>query len=262
MNQHRSRLGVIDIYRQSLKPADSLFNLYFARPLAAVFVFLLYRTPITPNQVTFLASLVMLVAMAVLIFVEGFWGLWLGVIGLELSYVLDCVDGQLARINKQSSEVGASLDFMMDEIKAYWVISAVSIRLYLYEAPLINESTSSALLVGIATLVAFATAISLTRFRRSAEYAHATGQARIQHGQSAGEGKGSGPLWPIKVLARLISQYPTSFPIFAYFNALDIFLYSYGILHILYAGQATLSIFLALALPSSHTSSSSSQQEG
>ena len=32
------------IYRQSLKPADSYFNLYLARPLAAPFVALFART--------------------------------------------------------------------------------------------------------------------------------------------------------------------------------------------------------------------------
>jgi phosphatidylglycerophosphate synthase len=255
-------LSIKEIYRQSLKPADSWFNLYIARPLAAPIVAMLYRTPVTPNQVTFFATLIMLAAMITLMIIPGKWGLCLGVIGLEFSYILDCVDGQLARIKKQSSEVGGLLDFMMDEIKAYLMIAAVSIRLYCFEEPLVAEYSVSALMIGMATLLAFASAISLTRFRRSAEYANATGQARVHHGQSAGEGRGSGPLWPIKMLARLISQYPTSFPIFAYFHALDIFLYSYGILHILYAGQATLSIFLALALPSSQTSASSSLEEG
>ena len=262
MTDQSHTLSIKEIYQQSLKPADSWFNLYIARPLAAPIVALLYRTSITPNQVTFMATLVMLASMITLMIVPGVWGLWVGVIGLEFSYVLDCVDGHLARIKKQSSEVGGLLDFMMDEIKAYLMIAAVSIRLYCFDAPLIADHSESALMVGIATLLAFASAISLTRFRRSVEYANATGQARIHHGQSAGEGKGSGPLWPIKVFARLVSQYPTSFPIFAYFNALDIFLYSYGILHILYAGQATLSIFLALALPSSQTSASSSLEEG
>jgi phosphatidylglycerophosphate synthase len=35
---------------------------------------------------------------------------------LELSYILDCTDGQLARLKHQTSPVGAHLDFLMDEL--------------------------------------------------------------------------------------------------------------------------------------------------
>src|SRR5204863_2198561 len=42
-----------DIYRRTRKPNDILWNRFVARPLAAVLVVPLARTPITPNQVTF-----------------------------------------------------------------------------------------------------------------------------------------------------------------------------------------------------------------
>ena len=238
------------LYRQSLKPSDSLFNLYFARPLAAPIVALLVKTPITPNQVTFISTVVMMIAMATLAFIAGPLGLWVGVIGLEFSYILDCVDGQLARVTGKTSEVGGSLDFMMDELKAYFLIAAISFRWTLFDtSPGPDDSLLcglSPLGVGVLTMMAFASAMSLTRFIRSPEYASATGQVQIKHGQSAGEGRSGGPLWPVKTAARLISQYPTTLPLFAFFDALDIFLYSYGILHILYAGQAGLGIFIKL----------------
>ena len=50
---------------------------------------------------------------------------------IELSYVLDCVDGQLARLKGTSSPIGAHLDFLMDELKAFLLIAAVGIRLWL-----------------------------------------------------------------------------------------------------------------------------------
>ena len=249
--------GLVELYRQSLKPADSWFNTYFARVLAAPVVWLLARTPVTPNQVTFASTLVMGAALAALALMEGAAGLWVGVVGLELSYVLDCADGQLARVTGRTSEVGGALDFMMDELKAYLLVSAVALRLYLSPTPLWEGAAPEApLLVGLAALVAFASAISLTRFTRSPEYARATGTTPLKHGQAAGEGRAGGPLWPIKVAARLISQYPTTFPLFALFDALDIFLYSYGALHLLYAKQASLGVLIALAVraprPHSH----------
>lgn len=110
------------IYRESLKPADSLFNLYIARPPAAVIVAALAKTRVTPNQVTIISMLIQIAAAAVLIGVPGWVGLLIGVAGIELSYVFDCVDGQLARVTGRSSAVGGLFDFLMDELKAYVLI--------------------------------------------------------------------------------------------------------------------------------------------
>lgn len=266
--------GLVELYRQSLKPADSLFNTYIARVLAAPFVWLFARTPITPNQVTFLSTLVMALGMGALASVSGPWGLYLGLIGLELSYVFDCVDGQLARVTGRTSEVGASLDFMMDELKAYLLIAAIAARLFFFGPPLTGGDliasnlgldaplpAASALLLGLVTLVVFASAISLTRFTRSAEYAKATGVEQVKHGQAAGEGRSGGPLWPVKATIRLISQYPTTFPIFIFFDALDLFLYAYGAVHVLYVAQAGLGVLLKLARPTPSSATPTPQTE-
>lgn len=227
------------IYRESLKPADSLFNNYLARPLAAPAVHLLSKTRVTPNQVTFFSIVVMLLAVAAFIGFEGPLGLWLGVACVELSYILDCCDGQLARVTGRTSAVGASLDFLMDELKAYLLVAAISVRWALHDG-----GGHVALFAGIASLVVVGSALSLTKFVRSPEYAEATGTAQVQHGQSAGSR--SGPLWPIEALARLVSQYPTTLPLFALFGALHVFLYAYAAVHLLYVGRTTLVLLLRL----------------
>ena len=246
-----SSLSVTEIYKQSLKPADSKFNLYIARPLAAPIVAVCARTPITPNQITFMSTLIMIGALIGLVSIEGWLGLWVGLIGIELSYVFDCVDGQLARITGRTSEVGGLLDFMMDELKAYLLIAAITLRLYWFPmedgwATFDLMHSPWTLVGGLASVVIFASAISLTRFRRTPEYARATGRNQIKNGQASGEGKSGGPLWPIKVAARLISQYPTSIPFFMVFNRLDLFLYSYTLLHLLYAGVSFADLMLQL----------------
>jgi phosphatidylglycerophosphate synthase len=116
------------IYRESLKPADSLFNLYVARPPAAVVVAALARTRTTPNQVTFASIAIFVVAMVALAGLPGWAGLLAGVGLVELSYVFDCADGQLARLTKRSSPVGALLDFLMDELKAYLLVAGITVR--------------------------------------------------------------------------------------------------------------------------------------
>lgn len=260
--------GIWALYKQSLKTNDSKFNLYVARPLAAPLVYLFAKTRVTPNQITFLSTIVMFLGICCLASISGSLGLILGIIGIELSYVLDCVDGQLARVTQRSSEVGGDLDFMMDELKAYLLIASIGFRGSLIDGgqtwfalPSIFKNMPSIwpLFAACITLVITASAITLTRFIRSERYAKEIGVPVQKHGQSAGEGRSGGILWPIKMFARLITQYPASLPLFALTNTLDLFLYAYAILHFLYAGQSFLGIFLKLGRfaplqqPPSHT---------
>ena len=234
------------IYRQSLKPADSYFNLYLARPLAAPFVAAFARTRVTPNQITFLSIVVAAAAMVPLVLLPGPLGLWLGIAGIELAYVLDCVDGQLARVTGRTSAVGGELDFLMDELKAYLLVAAIAARWHLHGVGG-GPGDPAALWIGLATLVTIGAALSLTRFVRTPEYAEATGTARQRHGQSAAAARQrKSPLWPVEMLARLISQYPASLPIFAVVDRLDVFLYAYGAVHLLYVGRTALVLLLRL----------------
>ncbi|HEX6837874.1 MAG TPA: CDP-alcohol phosphatidyltransferase family protein, partial [Polyangia bacterium] len=122
---------VRDIYRQSKKKRDNFWTEWISRPPAAVLVWMLKGTRVTPNQVSFLAIAVAAGGGATLIL----WRTWLGLVVagllLQLAYVIDCVDGQLARIKSMASPVGALLDFMLDEVKAFMVIAAAAARLFL-----------------------------------------------------------------------------------------------------------------------------------
>lgn len=230
------------IYKESLKPQDSLFNLYLARPPAAAVVALLAPTRVTPNQVTLLSLVVMVFAVAGLVAFEGPLGLWWGVVGVELSYVFDCVDGQLARVTQRSSPVGASFDFLMDELKAYLLVLGISARWALY-AP--QPEIGAAL--GLSTLAIVGAALAMTKFIRSPEYAQATGQAQLKHGEAAGAAHArKGALWPVEMGARLISQYPQTLPLFAVINRLDLFLWAYALVHLLYLAKTTLAVTLSL----------------
>ena len=71
------------IYRESQKPADSLFNRYIARPPAAVVVAKLAPTRVTPNQVTFASIAIMKLAVLAFALVPTWAGLWLGVLLVE-----------------------------------------------------------------------------------------------------------------------------------------------------------------------------------
>lgn len=92
-------------------------NLYLHRPLAYGFVRLTHRTSLTPNQVTFLAMVVGIVAGA--LWVWGTPGAMLaGGILLWASAILDGADGILARAKNMQSEFGRALDGSADVVVA------------------------------------------------------------------------------------------------------------------------------------------------
>lgn len=235
--------AVVDAYRRTRKPKDILWNRFVARPLAAVVIVPLARTRITPNQITLLTLPVFIAGCALLVVLPTWGALVAGTAILELSYVLDCADGQLARLKGTSSPVGAHLDFLMDELKAFVLVAAVAIRLW--------QPTHDPrwLLEGLGGLAALASAVTLTTFLRRPEYAAATG-ASVAHGAGDyGEGFAAAsapvrrsPLALVEALGRFIAHYPSYIFFVALANRMDLFLHAYVAIHAAYAARALLTI--------------------
>ena len=156
----------VRVYRASLKPHDLWWNVRVARPLAAPVVWALARTSATPNQVTLAGFGVFLVALALLAALPTAWGWLLAMLVLQTSYVLDCADGQLARLTGRTSEAGAYLDFLVDEFKALGLVIACALRLWR-----LDPTTTWPLLLGLAAAALVAVATSLTTFARRPEVA-------------------------------------------------------------------------------------------
>lgn len=239
-------LSVGEIYRQSKKKRDNFWTEWISRPPAAVLVWLLKGTRVTPNQVSFCAIAVAAAGCATLIL----WRTWLGLVVaglvLQLAYVIDCVDGQLARLTHQTSPVGALLDFMLDEVKAFLVIASASVRLWWA-----GGFQDRWLLIGLAGLFAAATGITLTTFMRRPEYLQATGAPPVPE---ATERAG---FWParitptslVEMLGRYVLHYPSWFLFVCAADRLDIFLYAYVGAHVLYLGRSSLILLIKLGRP-------------
>jgi phosphatidylglycerophosphate synthase len=239
--------AVREAYRRTSKPKDILWNRFVARPLAAVVIVPLARSGITPNQVTLLTLPVFLAGAAVMAFAPSWGGLVGAAAIIELSYVLDCADGQLARLKGTSSPVGAHLDFLMDEIKAFLLIVAISVRLWM------PEQDARWLVEGVCGVAIVATAISLTTFMRRPEYAAATGAAVSQGAGDYGEGfaKTAPPARPslaasIEAVGRFLVHYPSYILFVALANRIDLFLHVYLTMNAAYALRALLKITRAL----------------
>jgi hypothetical protein len=79
----------------------------------------------TPNQVTLVSFAIGL--FSAYEFSKGtFWTIFAGAVLLQLSIIIDCVDGELARYTRQFSPLGAWLDAITDRIKEYLVFYALA----------------------------------------------------------------------------------------------------------------------------------------
>lgn len=104
-------------------------NTYFNRRIAYAILWVVYRTPITPNQTTMIAAAVGFAAAAVW-FIESPSAMLLGGILLWTSAILDGVDGLLARARRIQSQLGRALDGMMDALVAIATLCAAFYRIW------------------------------------------------------------------------------------------------------------------------------------
>ncbi|MDG4833760.1 DUF5941 domain-containing protein [Solwaraspora sp. WMMD1047] len=112
--------------RLAVKERDDFFTTYFVSTWSPRVTRLAARLGLTPTGVTAI-SVLMAIAAAVLFGVGGRPALVTGAVLLYLGFVLDCVDGQLARYTRQFSPWGGWLDTMADRAKEYLVYAGLAV---------------------------------------------------------------------------------------------------------------------------------------
>jgi hypothetical protein len=233
---------IVGIYRASKKQRDiNWFTEWVARPPAAVVVYALRSTPVTPNQVTFLSALLAAGACAMIALLPGHGWLAAAALVLETSFVLDCADGQLARLRRTASPLGHLLDFLMDELKAMLLIACTATRLWR------EGADDRLLLVGLGALFCVASGIALTSFMRRPEYG---AKPPTEDGQQAEVGKRRGPvgmvLNVVEWAARFVVHYPQYLWLLAAIDRIDIYFYGYAAVNALYLAKSFAAIVLRL----------------
>ncbi|MFD5797077.1 CDP-alcohol phosphatidyltransferase family protein, partial [Streptomyces diastatochromogenes] len=116
-SKHRDVPGLAEVRRLTQKKRDAWWTVLLVDPVATPLVRqVAKRTRITPNQITWGALLLGLVAAGC--FARGEWH-WLiaGAVVYHLSFILDCMDGKVARLTGQGSVFGAWLDYIFDRIR-------------------------------------------------------------------------------------------------------------------------------------------------
>ncbi|MEU6672863.1 CDP-alcohol phosphatidyltransferase family protein [Streptomyces sp. NPDC046853] len=106
-----------EVRRITQKKRDAWWTVILVDPVATPLVrWTAMRTRITPNQITWGAFLLGLVSAG--FFAMGDWQ-WLavGAVVYHCSFILDCMDGKVARLTGTGSVFGAWLDFVFDRIR-------------------------------------------------------------------------------------------------------------------------------------------------
>ncbi|WP_116243862.1 CDP-alcohol phosphatidyltransferase family protein [Nocardiopsis sp. FIRDI 009] len=128
-----SRFTLAHVKAETYKARDAWWTVFLVDPLAGrLVVWTANRTNITPNQLTLGAGVLGLLS-AVCFAVPAWAGpagwawLSLGALLFHLSFVLDCMDGKIARLKGTGSVFGSWVDFVFDRIRFFGCVTALLI---------------------------------------------------------------------------------------------------------------------------------------
>ena len=131
-------------------------NRRFSRPIAR----LVAKTPVTPNQVSFVSFLIALASMGLFL---GGYNLWAG-LAAQFSSIVDGVDGDVARLKDMATRFGGFFDAVLDRYSDVAIIGGLTYWTVEYE---VGVSLGVAVGVGLMAIVG-ALMVSYTRARAEA----------------------------------------------------------------------------------------------
>ena len=120
--------------KKTFKPREEWWSRVFATPIAH---FILLGTAdctfITPNRLTLLSFMLTMVTATLIVIGSTENLIWAGTI-LQIAYIIDCMDGQLARYRQVTSKMGSFLDKLSDHIKFPMVLLALALEAHYHDA--------------------------------------------------------------------------------------------------------------------------------
>lgn len=113
----------------SVVRTDGLVDRYFNRKCSRHLTKLFLKTPLTPNAITLLAMSIGLAAAAAF----SYGGYAIGMLGallFQLSSIVDCCDGEIARIKHLESPFGDRLDVLADNVVHVAIVTGIAWTAY------------------------------------------------------------------------------------------------------------------------------------
>jgi len=130
VSQHSRGAQRRKLLKETYKPREEWWSRVFASPVALGLLCLVGDWKlITPNRLT-IASFLLTLLVAALILTGSAGELRLAAVLLQVAYIFDCMDGQLARYRKQTSDLGAFLDKSLDFFKIAILVFSLSMQAF------------------------------------------------------------------------------------------------------------------------------------
>jgi CDP-L-myo-inositol myo-inositolphosphotransferase len=115
--------------KKALKPVDTIPVTLFYRKISTKISSRLVKTNVTPNQMTIISFCIVLIAAMMFTMGNYIYSL-IGVFLLNLGLILDCVDGEIARMKSLLSKNGALLDETLDNFGYSVVFLCIAYGIY------------------------------------------------------------------------------------------------------------------------------------
>lgn len=117
------------LLKKQIKKTDVWIAKHLNRPISLFFSKYLVRTPITPNQTSFLGLVAGLMSPFFLVW-GNYWGFMLGALCYHMASVLDGCDGEIARMKMMESQGGEWFDTIIDVTSHFLFLTGLVIGLY------------------------------------------------------------------------------------------------------------------------------------
>src|SRR5213594_229791 len=130
----RAAQQMAETHSQAKADLDGFVDRYFNRKVSTLLTRLFLRIGLSPNAITVLSLFIGLMAAG--LFALG--GYMAGVIGsllFQLSAIVDCCDGEVARLTNRQSRFGQQLDIAADNVVHMAIFAGVAWGLFLQQEP-------------------------------------------------------------------------------------------------------------------------------
>ena len=125
------KINIKNILLKYSTPTRDILIKILIEPLACLLTLFLLRTKITANQVT-ISNLIISILFLVISITTNYNFIYLGI---TIFFILDFIDGKIARIKGLSNNFGIKLDFIIDRL----IFSFYSIFFFFYQLEINNK---------------------------------------------------------------------------------------------------------------------------
>lgn len=129
VQRSNTMISITDIQKKRKKSYQESYLFDFSRWWSLPFTWIFANTSISPNAIS-LGSFVLTLIACGYIMTGNVWDIFVGGVILWFSFILDLVDGEVARIKKLQSDFGAWFDGVFDRVGDVILFTAITVALF------------------------------------------------------------------------------------------------------------------------------------